>query len=284
MPKREHREEDRVAGIPMIRRSALFITRMSGECCFCKKHLWKVPWPWLLQCYKYVDLEKISVGDDKQRYNDLLELLTPVAKTYGAEMGIVSVNNGLQVLGGYGYTEDFISEQLARDVRIMSLYEGTTGIQSQALLGRQVLANNGRTLQYWKEEVMKDIDAGQHFSNMQCYADWLLNEINEFNKVTDHLLNIAAKGSIEIALADANLYMELFALINAAWQWLKQGIAAQQKLNENNCIADNRKFYESKLHSMKFFFHYELTKTKGLCARMMDPEVLTVMQDEDLII
>ena len=193
-----------------------------------------------LQCYKYVDLEKISVGDDKQRYNELLELLTPVAKTYGAEMGIVSVNNGLQVLGGYGYTEDFIPEQLARDVRIMSLYEGTTGIQSQALLGRQVLANSGRTLQHWKEVVMKDIDAGQHFSNMQCYADWLLNEINEFNKVTDHLLNIAAKGTIEIALADANLYMELFALINAAWQWLKQGIAAQQKLNESNCTADNR--------------------------------------------
>ena len=63
----------------------------------------------VMQCYKYIDLEKISADDDKQRYSDLLELLTPVAKTYGAEMGIVSVNNGLQVLGGYGYTEDFMS-------------------------------------------------------------------------------------------------------------------------------------------------------------------------------
>ncbi len=237
----------------------------------------------LLQCYKYTDLEKISDGDDKQRYNDLLELLTPVAKTYGAEMGIVSVNNGLQVLGGYGYTEDFILEQLARDVRIMSLYEGTTGIQSQALLGRQVIANNGRTLQYWKEEVAKDINGAQLFANIQCYADCLLNEIQEFRKVTHCLMGVAAKSGKEAFLADANLYMELFALINVAWQWMKQGITAQQKLSESNCSSGDRKFYKSKLHSMKFFFHYELRKTKGLCARLTDNEVLTVMQDEDLI-
>lgn len=237
----------------------------------------------LLQCYKYIDLEKISDDKDKQRYNDLLELLTPVAKTYGAEMGIVSVNNGLQVLGGYGYTEDFILEQLARDVRIMSLYEGTTGIQSQALLGRQVIANSGRALQYWKEEVMKDIDAAQRFANIQCYADWLLSEMEEFHEVTQFLMGLATKGNKELFLADANLYMELFALINVAWQWLKQGIIAQQKLNEDNCIADDMKFYKAKIHSMKFFFHYELRKTKGLSGRLRDGEVLTVMEDEDLI-
>jgi alkylation response protein AidB-like acyl-CoA dehydrogenase len=237
----------------------------------------------LLQCYKYIDLEKISDDKDTQRYNDLLELLTPVAKTYGAEMGIVSVNNGLQVLGGYGYTEDFILEQLARDVRIMSLYEGTTGIQSQALLGRQVMANNGRALQYWEEEVMRDIDAAQRFANIQCYADWLLSEIEEFKEVTQFLVGVAAKGNKELFLADANLYMELFALINIAWQWLKQGIIAQEKLNENSCSVDDRKFYKANIHSMKFFFHYELRKAKGLSGRLRDGEVLTVMLDEDLI-
>ena len=110
----------------------------------------------VLQCHKYRDLEKISNGDDKQRYQDLQDLLTPAAKTVGAEMGIVSVNKGLQILGGYGYTEDFILEQLARDVRIMSLYEGTTGIQSQALLGREVTKNDGRAFKYWMDEVLKD--------------------------------------------------------------------------------------------------------------------------------
>ena len=238
----------------------------------------------LLQCFKYLDLEKISADNGKQYYSDLLELLTPVAKTYGAEMGTVSVNNGLQVLGGYGYTEDFILEQLARDVRIMSLYEGTTGIQSLALLGRQVLGNNGRTLQYWSEEVIKDIEIAQRHSNIQCYADWLLNELLEFKKITDKVLDIAAKTNREIALADATLYMELFALLNVSWQWLKQGCVAQQKMNESNNTADDMSFYKSKLHSMKFFFHYELRKTKVLGARLLDGEVLTVMQDEDPIL
>ena len=66
----------------------------------------------VMQCYYYDDLLKICLDAERQRYSDLLELLTPVAKTYGAEMGMVSVNNGLQVLGGYGYTEDFMLEQL----------------------------------------------------------------------------------------------------------------------------------------------------------------------------
>jgi len=238
----------------------------------------------LLQCFKYIDLEKISDDNEKQRYADLLELLTPVAKTYGSEMGLVSVNNGLQVLGGYGYTEDFMLEQLARDVRIMSLYEGTTGIQSLALLGRQVIGNNGTTLQYWNDEVKKDIEAAQRYSNIQCYADWLLNELLEFRKITDNVLAIAADSKKEIVLADANLYMELFALLNIGWQWVKQGVIAQLKLNELNNTTDDQKFYKSKLQSMKFFFHYELIKAKALCARLKDNEVLTVIQDEDLII
>jgi len=237
----------------------------------------------LLQCYLYFDLEKISGSKDKQRYADLLNLLTPVAKTCGAEMGQVAVSNGLQVLGGYGYTEDFVLEQLYRDVRIMSLYEGTTGIQSQALLGRQIPMNNARSFEYWKREVMDVINVSQHFNNLQHYSDWLLNEIQELEKTTKHLLNIAAKGDNEIFLSDANLYMELFGLISIGWQWLKQGVKAQQKLNENNNSEDDKKFYQSKLHTMKFFFHYELRKTKALHARLIDSEVLTTWWDDELI-
>jgi alkylation response protein AidB-like acyl-CoA dehydrogenase len=238
----------------------------------------------LLQCYKYIDLEKICSGEDKQRCNDLLELLTPVAKTYGAEMGIVSVNNGLQVLGGYGYTEDFIVEQLTRDIRIMSLYEGTTGIQSQALLGRQIPLNNARALQYWKAEVQKDIDAAQHFSNLQQYADWLLHEIQELENITTHLLSVAAKGNAEIFLSDANLYMELFGLINVAWQWLKQAVTAQPNLNKENIAAVDKIFYQSKIETMQFFFHYELVKTKGLCTRLVDEKVITVKGVEEMLL
>ena len=97
------------------------------------------------------------------------------------------------------------------------------------------------------------------------------------------MLAIAAMSNREISLADANLYMELFSLLNIAWQWVKQGVVAQLKLNESNNTADDHMFYKSKLHSMKFLFHYELIKSKALSARLKDNEVLTVLQDEDLI-
>jgi len=239
----------------------------------------------LMQCYLYLDLESVSNNAaEKKHYNDLLELLTPVAKTYGAEMGMVSVNNGLQVLGGYGYTEDFPLEQMARDVRIMPLYEGTTGIQSIALLGRQIAMTNGKSLQLWKNEVMKDTNAAQHYNNIQCYADCLMHEIQKFEEVTQHLLSIAAKGDTEIFLSDASLYMELFGILNIAWQWLKQATAAQHALEIKSCTDEDKQFYASKIHTMKFFFHYELVKTKGLSARLIDGEVLTVMGDEEVII
>ena len=130
---------------------------------------------------------------------------------------------------------------------------------------------------------MKDIEAVQGYSNIQCYADWLLNEVEEFSKITHNVLAAATKSKKEIVLSDANLYMEMFALINIAWQWVKQGVVAQLKLSEFNNNPEETKFYKSKLHSMKFFFHYELIKTKALSARLRDNEVLTVMQDEDLI-
>jgi butyryl-CoA dehydrogenase len=250
---------------------------------FLQKSIVESSLAFILQCYKYIDLEKINEGETKQRYTDLLDLLTPVAKTCGAEMGIESVNNGLQVLGGYGYTEDFMLEQLARDVRIMSLYEGTTGIQSQALLGREMPKNSGRALQYWKEEVMQDIERAQHAENLLKYAYWLLLDIQQFEGVTKHLLGLASKGDAEIFLSDANLYMELFGLINLAWQWLKQAVTAQERLNR---VAgnDNENFYHSKIETMQFFFHYEFVKTKGLRARLLDQRVLTIWKEDDPLI
>ena len=95
---------------------------------------------------------------------------------------------------------------------------------------------------------------------------------------------VAAKGNTEIFLSDANLYMELFGLINIGWQWIKQGVKAQQKLDENTCTEEDKLFYRSKLQAMKFFFHYELIKTKALAARLMDAEVLTVWQEDELIV
>lgn len=238
----------------------------------------------ILHCYQYLDLEKVvETPEEKQHYNDLLELLTPVAKTFGAEMGNISVNQGLQVLGGYGYTEDFDLEQMARDVRIMSLYEGTTGIQSQALLGRQVVGNQGRSLVAWYNEVARDVHAAEKMDTLQQYHGQLMAAMRDLQKVTDHLFKVAAKGDAEIFLSDANLYMEAFGILNVAWQWLRQGIAAQNAL-EAGAQGDERDFYQSKIHAMRFYYHYEVPRLKGLFERLMDPTVLTIFEEKTAVL
>jgi butyryl-CoA dehydrogenase len=234
----------------------------------------------VLQCYKYLDLEKANKNNPSvaKHYNMLLELLTPVAKTYGAEMGCVSVSQGLQVLGGYGYTEDFELEQMARDVRIMPLYEGTTGIQSQALLGRQILGSKGETLALWIKEVKKDVENAKNSPELKAYWSKLFSEIRQLQKVTDHLLAVSAEGETEVTLSDANLYMEAFGILNVAWLWLKQGIVAEKTLSDKTMAGDSALFYVSKIETMQFYYHYEVPRLKGLFTRLMDRKVLTMFK------
>jgi alkylation response protein AidB-like acyl-CoA dehydrogenase len=98
----------------------------------------------LLQCSRYIDLQHVADGEEKQRYGLLLDLLTPIAKSYPSEAGILAISQGLQCLGGSGYCDDYALEQYYRDARIHPIHEGTTGIHGMDLLGRKVLMQDGK--------------------------------------------------------------------------------------------------------------------------------------------
>ena len=225
----------------------------------------------LFQCLLWEDYSKCLEGDEKIEAQILLDLMTPVAKTYPAEMGILSVNQGLQVLGGYGYTEDFPLEQMARDVRIMSIYEGTTGIHGLTLLGRGIPSAQGKAVQALVKQIQADIQQGMQNEITKPYAEMLATELSSLNKVTMHKLSKAAQP--DVFLADSTLYMELFGLIVVAWQWLKQGNVAAAKLD-----STEKSFYQDKIHTMKFFYHYEVPKALGLTKRLLDDEILTIFE------
>jgi butyryl-CoA dehydrogenase len=239
----------------------------------------------LLYCGFLLDLEKITEDDEvKHRINDLLELLTPAAKAFGSERGINSVNEGLQVLGGAGYTKDFPLEQMARDVRIMSIYEGTTAIQSLAILGRQVIGNERRSLDYWLELVRNDLEKVVGSSAIFEYKMRLENQLQKLSQITDHSLTVKESSGIEQALADANLYQEAFGILNVAWMWIKQGLVAEEKLSNPNLPVTDI-FYHSKMHTFKFFYHYELPRLESLWSRLEDSILLTLFdKDQELII
>ena len=148
----------------------------------------------LMQCSRYHDLEKVTQGQEHEDNNLLLELLTPVAKSYPSEMGILSCSQGLQILGGYGYCDEFPLEQYYRDVRIHPIHEGTTGIQAMDLLGRKMMMKNGRAGMLYLAEVRKAIQAAENDPDLKPYARALEKALGLLQKVTGHLFSIAARG------------------------------------------------------------------------------------------
>lgn len=229
----------------------------------------------LLQCGLYHDMEKVTEGEEAENYNILQEVLIPVCKSYPAEMGILSCSQGLQILGGYGYCDEFPLEQYYRDCRIHPLHEGTTGIQGIDILGRKMTMKKGKGLQLYLTEVRKTIAAAREDAELKPYAQALETVLGKLESVTAHLVGIAAQGNQEFFLADATLFLEFFSIIAIAWQWLLQAATAKKALATNPLQADVN-FYQGKIHTCRYFFGYELPKIEGLAIRLTNGDGLTV--------
>jgi butyryl-CoA dehydrogenase len=234
----------------------------------------------IMQCSKYVDFQKVLSGEDKEKYHLLLEILTPIAKSYPSEMGIFSISQGLQCLGGSGYCDDYPLEQYYRDCRIHPIHEGTTGIQGMDLLGRKLIMKNGQAFLLYINEIEDTIGAAQQYNELKGFANDLNTTLTDLQDVTQHLVSIAQQQGPEVFLADATLYLEFFSIVTIAWQWLLQGVAVQKALNNGAKKADQN-FYQGKMFTLRYFFAYELPKTLGLARRLLDEDRLTVEMQTD---
>jgi butyryl-CoA dehydrogenase len=235
----------------------------------------------LLQCSKYVDMQMVSDQDEKEKYRLLLEILTPVAKTYPSENGLLAISNGLQTFGGSGYCDDYPLEQYYREARIHPIHEGTTGIHGLDLLGRKVMMNDGLAYRLYVAQVEEDIRRSEAFPELQAFSQKLEDALEKLKEVTSHLKSMAQEKGFEHFLADATLYLEFFGIITIAWQWLVQGTAVQKALQGDYKEADV-KFYQGKLYAMRYFFAYELPKTIGMAERLMDEDFMTVEMNAHL--
>lgn len=233
----------------------------------------------LLYCSRLADIAHAGDTAERQRAAALLDLLTPVAKSYPSEMGCLSTSAAVQVLGGAGYTTDFPVEQYYREARIHPIHEGTTGIHGLDLLGRKVLMNKGEAMQYLLEEMEKTIHQALDRIKLSSQASDLIRAVERLRQVTGYLISVS-KEDIEEYLADATLYLEMFGITVIAWQWLRQADAAQASLPKAEAESE-RNFYEGKLMTARYFFAYELVKTESLATRLMSPlKVTTVMKPE----
>ncbi len=235
----------------------------------------------VMECNRLSDLVHGSEGETKKNSLLLLELLTPIVKTYSAEQGSRSAALAIQTLGGYGFTMDFPVQQHYRDLKIMSLYEGTTGIQSIDLLGRKVIMEKGKALLLLQEEINHTITEANTSTDLKKYAHQLEIEVARIQQVLTHL-GVFTQGNIDRYLADASVFMEQMSYVVIAWQWLKQAVIAQHNLEAGNFKNQSPSFYEGKVLTMKFFFRYELTHAAACAETLLDEEFLTNVSNKKM--
>ncbi len=237
----------------------------------------------LSQCSYYADIALAAEGEEKENAHLLLELLTPIAKSYPSEMGTHSVSAAMQTLGGAGYCDDFPIEQIYRDIRVNAIYEGTTAIHGMDLLGRKVMMHNGKASQLLGNEIIETVTEGIKYQYLALYAQKLGEAAQRLQTLTSDLMNIGKEKGVETILADATLYLDYFSQVVMGWIWLKQGIIAEKAL-KNGAEGDDRTFYESKKIALRFFFDYELPKTKALYQQLINADKVTTTITKELIV
>jgi alkylation response protein AidB-like acyl-CoA dehydrogenase len=228
----------------------------------------------LTQCSMYADLASVTEGEEQERYHLLLDLLTPIAKSYPSEMCCLTTSAAVQILGGAGYTTDFPVEQFYREARIHPIHEGTTGIHGLDLLGRKIIIKNGKSLQLLVAEMLKTIEKASSIDRLKPFAQKLQAYLGKTDTVTKHLLGLASK-DLEIFLSDATLYLELFGIMTIAWQWLVQAIKAEEAL-QAGATGNDFDFYQGKIFTLRYFYEYELVKIDSLMKRLLSEDNVTV--------
>jgi len=230
----------------------------------------------VLYCAWLSDLER-SAADaaGRSRLNGLLELLTPIAKSWPSEYCLEANKLAIQVHGGYGYTRDYPVERLYRDNRLNHIHEGTHGIHGLDLLGRKVPMQGGAALKDLFARMSETIGAARKAGTLAEPAAALEAAIADIGATTQILVE-AMPGDPERALANATLYLDSLGHVVVAWRWLAQAIIAAAALDTAN--AADRDFYRGKLAACRYFFRYELPRIGPALAllRSLDDTALTL--------
>jgi len=192
----------------------------------------------------------------------LLEILTPIVKSWPSQWCLEANSLAIQVHGGYGYTREYPVEQLYRDNRLNAIHEGTHGIQGLDLLGRKVAMEDGAALQLLMREIQGTVRQARKSESpeLRGFAEALTDAVDRIMETTRNLLCAARNGEAELALANASVYLEMAGHTVVAWIWLRQGLVALAKLGA--ATGADRDFYQGKLQACAYFFRWELPKTR----------------------
>jgi len=201
-----------------------------------------------LYCARLVDEMRIFTGAELDEANLMLEVLTPIAKSWPSQWCLEANNIGIQIHGGYGYTTEYDVEQGYRDNRLNAIHEGTHGIHGLDLLGRKVVMQDGAGLKLLQRRINETVQTALRSEATAGYARELQAQTERLVEVTAILW---AAGDTETTLANSTAYLEAAGHIVLAWIWLEQLIAVG---------TNPGSFYDGKRAAAQYFYRYELPK------------------------
>ncbi|MDB5045660.1 MAG: putative acyl-CoA dehydrogenase [Deinococcus sp.] len=208
-------------------------------------------------------VDDLSTGPEDGRTDTglLLDLLTPLVKSWPSKYSQEALSDAIQVLGGAGYTRDYPVEQLYRDNRLNPIHEGTEGIQGNDLLGRKLTQAGGRGLDVLLGQIQADLAASDGLEGVAEIRNALTAALAQNGKAIHTVLSKAAELGPDLFLANANSALEMLGHTVIGWMWLRQANTAARALA--GATGSEANFYRGKLHAARFFAVYELPKVKA---------------------
>ena len=210
----------------------------------------------------YIDMANHGPEENREKYQDLLDLHIPICKAFGTDQGFDVARTGIQVLGGVGFTKDFPLEQNVRDQKIASIYEGTNGIQALDLVGRKFTSKKGQLLKVLEKELCWFDNRSLEGELNGWVAEWnnyrtlMIESIHCMSKIGE------TKGKDGYVLYAANM-LDLMGDVLSCFYLLKQAETAHKKwkglvtqtVSQEELLADNQeaKFYWNKLRTVEYY-------------------------------
>ena len=211
----------------------------------------------LYWCGQLVDRTNHGTEEQRKEADDLLNLLTPIAKAFCTETSIEVCNLGMQVFGGHGYIHEHGMEQIVRDVRISTIYEGTTGIQALDLIGRKVMGSGGALLRNVTKLIHKFCETNKDDTNMAPLCAALAAVNTQWGDITVKIGERAMQNAEEVGAASVDYIMfSGYALFGFMWAQM-----AKVALEAIAAGKDTDGFYTSKLATARFYFARLLPRT-----------------------
>ncbi|QJP93461.1 acyl-CoA dehydrogenase [Pseudomonas fluorescens] len=202
------------------------------------------------------DTTTLESEAERKQAHELLDLLTPIVKSWPSEFCLKANELAIQILGGHGYTREYPVEQYYRDNRLNPIHEGTHGIQSLDLLGRKLAQNGGAGLKQLIRLIADTSERAVAYASLTALREPLEKLVARLQSVTIGLLTDLAQGKVNSSLANSALYLKVFGHAVIGWRWLEQAIRAQEGLAKGN--AADVDFYKGKLQAARYFLTWEV--------------------------